>query len=222
MSKVMLDPGHGGKDPGAVGPTGLKEKDVTLDISKRVGSLLAANGVTISYSRTGDTFLSLSSIAAAANNWKADYFVSIHCNAFTSRAVNGTETFYYPGSSKGKTLASCIQVELVNALKLIDRGVKTAKFVVLEETKMPAVLTEVAFISNPEEEKKLADPAFRQKAAEGIARGICKHLGISYKAPTQIGKLYKVQVGAFSKRENAESLLQKLKKAGFDGFIKIE
>lgn len=223
MTKVALDPGHG-KDPGAVGPTGLKEKDVAFDITTRLGKLLTSNGINIKYTRTADAFVGLSERAVIANRWGADYFVSVHCNAATTSSASGTETYHYAGSAKGKALANCIQTELVNTLKLTNRGIKTANFAVLRETSMPAVLAEVAFISNPAEEKKLADSAFRQKAAEAIARGICKYLGIGFKAPVPAptGKLYKVQVGAFSKRENAEALLQKLKKAGFDGFIKIE
>lgn len=224
MTKICIDPGHGGMDPGAVGPTGLKEKDIVFDIATRLGKILTANGINIKYTRKTDIFVGLSERAAIANKWGADYFVSVHCNAATSRSAGGTETYHYAGSAKGKALANCIQTELVNTLKLTNRGIKTANFAVLRETSMPAVLAEVAFISNPAEEKKLADPAFRQKAAEAIARGICKYLGIGFKAPVPAptGKLYKVQVGAFSSKANADALSQKAKKAGFDNFIKLQ
>jgi N-acetylmuramoyl-L-alanine amidase len=229
--RIFIDPGHGGKDPGAIGPTGLKEKDVNLDIAKRLGELLKVNGIMVNYTRTTDIFVDLGERAAIANRWGANYFVSVHCNAFTDRQANGVETYCYDFGGEGEKLARKVQATVVKATGLKNRAdVKKAGFTVLEETAMSAILVETAFISNPVEEKKLATPAFRQTVAVAIAKGICEYLGIGFieaKPPAKDdnapdGKLYKVQVGAFKNKANAEALLQKLKKAGFDGFIKLE
>lgn len=177
--KIFLDPGHGGIAEGAVSESGLKESDVTLDICKRLGDILEDNGYDVKYSRTNNETVSLYERAMMANNWGADYFVSVHCNAADSENANGTETFFYPNSTKGGELALWIQDELVNKIELRDRGIKNANFAVLRLTKMPAVLVETAFISNPTEAELLADPDFRQKCAEGIAEGIINYLQIS-------------------------------------------
>jgi N-acetylmuramoyl-L-alanine amidase len=177
--KIMIDPGHGGKDPGAIGPSGLKEKDVNLDIAKRLGEILKVNGITVNYTRTTDIFVDLGDRAAIANRWGANYFVSVHCNAFTDRQAHGTETYCYDFGGEGEKLARKVQASLVKATGLRNRAdVKKAGFTVLKKTAMPAILVETAFISNPNEEKKLANSAFRQTVANGIASGICEYLGI--------------------------------------------
>ncbi|WP_041315615.1 N-acetylmuramoyl-L-alanine amidase [Heliomicrobium modesticaldum] len=181
--KVIIDPGHGGFDPGALGPTGLREADVNLAVAKRVANLLSPS-VQAVLTRDGDTSpgtdvnTDLQNRATVANGARADYFVSIHCNAADNAAANGTEVYCYKFGGKGEQLARTIARFLVPALGLRDRGVKEANFYVLRQTVMPAVLIELAFITNRVEESLLRSPLFQAKAAEAIARGIGAFLGI--------------------------------------------
>jgi len=234
MTKICIDPGHGGADPGAIGPTGLKEKDVALAVAKQVAELLKPI-CTVVMTRTSDIRLGntqradLQARVAIAEKEKADRFLSIHCNSFSDRNVRGIETFAYGPGGNGEKLARAIQAELIRTTGLIDRKVKFSgsSIYVLKYTSMSAVLTEIGFISNPTEEKLLRDPAFQAKVARAIAQGVANHIGKKLPepkpAPTPApGKLYKVQVGAYKERKNAEAMLAKLKKAGFDGFIKLE
>lgn len=179
---IVIDPGHasiqpgGWSDPGAVGPSKLYEKDVVLDIGLSVSNLLKAKGANVIMTRTGDTSLTLGGRADVANKNKADIFVSIHCNANTSRSINGSSTYFYAGVSgqaqAREKLAKSIQQELVKSAQRKNLGVLQASFAVLKYTNVPSVLVETAFISNYEEEKLLADPGFRLKVAQGIAQGI--------------------------------------------------
>jgi len=179
---IVIDPGHasiqpgGWSDPGAVGPSKLYERDVVLDIGMTVSKLLKDKGANVIMTRTGNTNLTLGGRADVANNNKADIFVSIHTNANTSRAINGSSTYFY-GNVNGQyqareKLAKSIQKELVTSAQRKDLGILQSPFAVLKYTKVPSVLVETAFISNYEEEKLLADPGFRQKVAQGIAQGI--------------------------------------------------
>jgi N-acetylmuramoyl-L-alanine amidase len=176
---IAIDAGHGSPDPGCIGKMGTKEKDVTLDIAKRVERILDSRGATVVMTRTGDKEVeSLVKITDKANKANANVFVSIHINAAESTALAGTMTFVHSGSSTGariqesNRLAKKIQGELVNSLGLKNDGVRYANFAVLRTTKMPAVLCELAFMSNPAEEKKLNTDDFRNKAAEAIVKGI--------------------------------------------------
>jgi len=179
--KIFIDPGHGGNDPGAVGPTGLMEKDVNLSIAIRVYQILKGHNIDARLTRSDDRRVELVERVQMANSANADYFVSIHINSATNSSATGTETFAYPYSINGLELAKYIQNNLVNEIGLANRGVKTANFLVLRETKMPAVLVEVAFINNPKEEKLLREQNFIKKAAEGMAKGILEFVGIKYK-----------------------------------------
>jgi len=179
---VVLDPGHGGADPGAVGPTGLREAEVVLDIAKHVFNYLKAHNISVTLTRTKSAEApSLSERAEMANAIGAELFVSIHCNGHSSDAANGIETYHFPDSAKGKELAKSIQSELIKALKFRDRGVKTAMFAVLRLTRMPAALAEVGFITNPGEEMLLKRDWIRKRAAEAVARGILQYLGLADK-----------------------------------------
>lgn len=187
---IVLDPGHGTiqpggwADPGAIGPSGLYERDVTTDISWKLYEILTREGATVIMTRTGNTTnLDLVGRAQIANENKADIFVSVHVNSSTKSSVAGTSTYYYaPGNSAlggqrntRQRLASLVQQELVSYLGRRNIGILEANFVVLRETKMPSILVETAFLSNPEEERLLATEAFRAKAAEGIAKGIIRY-----------------------------------------------
>lgn len=178
--KVVLDAGHGGSDPGAIGPAGFLEKNVALAISLKVGNILVKNGVETIYTRKDDTTLSLQARCDISNNARPDYFVSIHANAFTAPTANGIETWYFAGSANGQKLAEAVQAELIKETGRYDRGVKTSSgFVVLKNTDATAVLIETAFLSNPEEEALLITDDFQNKLAKAIATGTLKCLGIT-------------------------------------------
>ena len=173
--RVFLNPGHapgGEPDPGAVNDaTGLRECDVALAVGKSAESYLNAAGVETELLQSD----SLYEICEAANSSDADIFVSIHCNAAEAEEASGTETWACAGSYRGSMLASCIQSQLVNALDTTDRGVKIATpgvngLYVLTNTDMPAVLVELAFISNSGDEEILANK--QDDLARAVARGI--------------------------------------------------
>ncbi len=170
--KVFIDPGHGGYDSGAVSSSnGLKESETNLNVSLRLGAILQSQGHTVRYSRTTDIYVSLGTRAAEANSWGADYFISVHCNSATDPQANGTETLFYRQGTTAEKLAGYVQKALVAANGLRDRGIKQRNLAVLRLTKMPAILTELAFISNPREAYLLSTSEFRQKCAQGIANG---------------------------------------------------
>jgi N-acetylmuramoyl-L-alanine amidase len=216
VRKIVLDPGHGGKDPGAVGPGGLREKDVTLALAKRVKPLLEAQGYTVLMTRETDIFMGLPERTAIANQNNADLFISIHTNASRSNRVRGIET-YFLGVAKSREasetamlenaisqqdlsdlekilwdltrtsnlkqssdLAESIQVNLFNGLSgrfsgIRDLGVKQASFYVLIGARMPSVLVETSFISNPSAEKLLSRDDYRDTLAKSIFQGILQY-----------------------------------------------
>jgi N-acetylmuramoyl-L-alanine amidase len=145
------------------------EKNHTLDISRKLRDILQARGAVVLMTRDGDSFPNLYSRPQFANQRHADIFISVHINSYQSSS-SGTETYYYTGPSL--PLAREVHKEMVQALKLPDRRVKSARFVVIRNANMPAILTETAFISNPREEALLMQDSFRQKAAGAMAQGI--------------------------------------------------
>lgn len=184
--RIFIDPGHGGNDPGTVGPTGLREKDINLNIGINLKQILEKHGVDARLTRADDRRIELAERVKMANSNNADYFVSIHNNSATNSAATGTETFAFYNSAVGSKLAAYIQKSLVKEIGLPDRGVKGSGFLVLKETKMPAVLVEVAFINNPKEENLLKDQNFLYKAALGIAKGVLEFVGIEYKEENKV------------------------------------
>lgn len=184
--KIFVDPGHGGTDPGAIGPTGLKEKDVTLQTSLKLKDYLVnwADASTL-LSRENDTYPTLQDRVNRANSWPADRFISIHYNSAADRSVNGTETLYYTyGSQTSKDLAQKLQNRLVEALGLPNRGIKARDdLYVLKYTNMPAALTESSFISNPYEEARLKDLTYIDKIAKAHYFGIADHFGVDPNPP---------------------------------------
>jgi N-acetylmuramoyl-L-alanine amidase len=221
VKRVVIDPGHGGTDAGAVGPTGLREKDVTLDIAHRVAPLLAHElKVETLLTRDDDTFVPLDLRTARANAFHADLFISVHCNASESGAARGVQTFVMgdgrgaevqaarvaarenaqkgrvadtKSSDEASIIASSLRVgdlparsrhvaDLLQRSALgslmqrwpdtKDQGIKTAGFFVLVGADMPAVLFETAFISNPEDEQRLAKADYRQKLADAIVNAV--------------------------------------------------
>ena len=187
--KIFIDPGHNGRgvDPGAVGLSGLLECDVALAVARLVNKKLQYNGIETKMYRDGDvpyyggsSNSDLKRRCILANNWGADYFISIHCNS-ASPAAHGTETYCYKFGGNGEKLARIIQDKLIHTTGLTNRGVKEGNFAVIRDTNMPAVLTELAFISNLLEEKILASPQWHDIMATAIASGICEFVGIQYK-----------------------------------------
>lgn len=176
---IVLDAGHGGMDPGAVGCS-LEEATVVLDVTLRLQVLLEAAGVRIALTRTDDTYVGLSERAAYANARGADGFVSVHSNSNAGTPASGTETFVYPGSSaRTHALGQGIQDAMIAAWMLPDRGLKEADFAVLRETSMPAALGELAFTNRCDRDALLlADPDARQRMAEHQRDAILEWLGI--------------------------------------------
>lgn len=173
---VCVDPGHGGKDPGAIGPTGLQEKGVTLTLAEYVASKLRGRCDVI-LTRTSDVYMSPVGKAQYANRAKADLFVSIHCNAANTPAARGMEVFHARGSTSGKRLAHAIHDAYIReVIGIRSRGVHEAGYTVLTKTVMPAALIEVAFISNPDEENMLRDDIILLRMARGIANGITDYV----------------------------------------------
>jgi len=215
IKKVVIDAGHGGNDPGAIGRTGLREKDVNLDVAKRLALLLKSQGVDVLMTRSTDKFIPLKTRSHIANNSKADLFVSIHSNANHARSLNGFEVYYVASSlndskraisaAKNASLnldgasfasqsvnlkailwdmiytydrAESIQLardickSVGSSMDIRINGVKDARYEVLRGARMPAVLIEIGFVSNLNEERKLRNGFYRQKMAEGIMVGI--------------------------------------------------
>ena len=174
---IVLDAGHGGFDPGAIGVTGLEEKVPNLAIAREVASLLTEKNHKVLLSRNSDRFLSLQQRVKFANQRGADLFVSIHANSFNNSETGGVETYYNQhDNNQNRFLAEKIQDKLGRGLKLNDRGIKESNFYVIKYTKMPSALIEVAFLSNHREEKMLKSREFQQQAAALIADGILDYL----------------------------------------------
>ncbi|PKN00756.1 MAG: hypothetical protein CVU77_08860 [Elusimicrobia bacterium HGW-Elusimicrobia-1] len=177
--KIALDAGHGGTDPGAVGPTGLKEAQVNLSVIKKLDEYLKAQGADTKLTRDTDIYITPSGRGTIANNWGAGSFVSIHFNAATDRTVNGTETLYHPTrNANSKKLAEKLQGRLIEALGLKNRGLKERTDLGLLNTAlMPTALTESSFISNTYEEARLKDSTYIDKIARGHYLGVMDNYG---------------------------------------------
>jgi len=218
VKRVVIDAGHGGFDPGAVGKSGLKEKEVTLDLAIKLHERLTREGKIKSFlTRTADYYIPLSARTVTANQFQADLFISIHINANKNRQPSGSETYFcsekassaeaakvaalensvlkYDEPYKKKQgyidieeilfkfeqklnwsesgeFAKAFQERFKKRLPLRSRGVHSANFYVLRRAKMPAILLETGFISNPDDEAKLKQPAFREKIVDAVARGL--------------------------------------------------
>lgn len=181
---IVIDPGHGGTDNGASGPSGITEKEITLDVSQKLRDILTASGAKVVMTRetdrdvygpdATDTQELQARVDVGEYTPGTDIFVSVHCNAFSNPAAHGMETYYYDGSYRGRQLATYINEELEKSGGLFNRGVKTANFYVIKHSSMPATLLELAFITNYEEESLLMDEQYQQKLAHAIARGISR------------------------------------------------
>jgi N-acetylmuramoyl-L-alanine amidase len=193
IKTIILDPGHGGSDPGTVGTKGSKEKDIVLDIAKRCQKKLQAMGIKVIMTRSKDKAVNLKARPKVAEKSKADFFISIHVNSSCNHAANGIETHILPasgfpctspshlskkackGNKDNKTsvlLSYSIHKATLATALAADRGIKRSRFSVLRNSTCPAILIECGFLSNQAEEKKLTTPAYREKIATGIANGI--------------------------------------------------
>src|SRR5690625_1147834 len=200
MAKIFSDPGHGGTDPGAVG-NGLREKDLTLTISKKIESIL--KGVaTVKLSRTNDKTLSLAQRTKMANDWGADYFLSVHINA---GGGTGYEDFIYNGSVSSKTISirDTIHAEIVKQIPEVrNRGKKRANFHVVRETRMPAMLSENLFIDTKADADLLKSNAFLDKVAVGHANGLIKAFNLKGTAGKPATSKPKAKAPSKSKSSN--------------------
>ncbi len=171
---VIIDPGHGGKDPGAIGLQGLREKDVILPIAQEVANILEKQGIQIIMTRNSDYFVSLQGRTDMANRAGADIFVSIHANSMGKDRpdVSGMEVYYYGD----RRLSDTIHRSIRRSVSLKDRGVRQARFYVLRYSRMPATLVEVGFVTGYEDSVKLSNASFRSQMAQAIARGILEYL----------------------------------------------
>lgn len=221
MVKIFIDPGHGGTDPGASG-NGLVEKHLTLAIALRIQALLANyENAQVKLSRGDDRTLSLKQRTDMANVWGADYLLSIHINA---GGGEGYEDFIYTSAStKSVAYQNVMHDEIIKQIGLKDRGKKRGNLHMIRESKMPAILTESGFIDNNGDAAKLKQSAFIDKIALGHVNGLIKIFGLNQKVsvpkPQPTGKLYRVQVGAFANKTNAEKLAAELKSKGYPTIV---
>jgi N-acetylmuramoyl-L-alanine amidase len=172
---VMIDPGHGGQDPGAIGIGGVREKDIILPIGQRVADILELNGIQVIMTRDSDYFVSLPGRVAMAERANADVFVSIHANSAGANRpeVSGLETYHY---ESGLTLARIVHSKILQSLNVRDRNVRKARFYVLRKTSMPSILVETGFITGREDVANLTNSTYQNQMAEAIAQGIIQYL----------------------------------------------
>ena len=172
---VVIDPGHGGKDPGAIGIRGLQEKNVILPISQKIAAILEQQGIQVVMTRDSDYFVDLGPRPIIADRANAKVFVSIHANSMPANRsdINGLETYYY---DTGQRLARTIHNSILGSIDVRDRGVRKARFYVLRKSTMPSVLVEVGFVTGVVDSPRLGTTAYQNQMAEAIARGILQYL----------------------------------------------
>jgi N-acetylmuramoyl-L-alanine amidase len=230
MVKIFLDPGHGGSDPGAVG-NGIQEKNITLQISTKIRDILLDEyeNVSIQMSRTGDQTVSLNERTNAANNWNADLYLSVHIN---SGGGTGFESYVYPGVGRPTvTYQELVHQKVLEQVEFVNRGLKQSSFHVLRESNMDAILTESGFIDHSGDAAKLKSLSFIENLARGHANGIASVFRLSKKAnvpskepsqPVPSNGLFRVQIGAFQDKVNAENVIKKANASGFQTYLRQE
>jgi N-acetylmuramoyl-L-alanine amidase len=176
---IAIDAGHGGTDTGAINQqVGINEKTVTLAIAQKLKKVLEDRGHRVRMTRSEDVFVELTRRAEIANTAGVEIFVSIHCNSAETPTATGIETYHHTNSTNGRVLAAKIHDAVIAAFPAhANRGVKSANFVVLRETQMPASLVETEFISNNQQAQFLKDSANQQKIAVAIADGVKAYFG---------------------------------------------
>ena len=180
---IVLDPGHGGSDAGAIGSAGVREKTVSLAVSLKAQRLLANAGYQVVMTRTTDIDVAAPGVSDATELQarvdkappNAALFISVHCNAFSNSGANGVETYHAPNAVKGERLARLLNEELIKFGGLNNRGVKAARFYVMTHSQCPASLIELGFITNPREERLLASDDYQQKLAQAITNAVNRY-----------------------------------------------
>lgn len=186
----VLDPGHGGEDPGKVGPNNLYEKDINLAIAQKLNVIINQGGGQVILTRAQDISLSsgqdtvrerkradLAKRVEIAENSKADVFISLHCNAFPASRWSGAQTFYSPNAAGSKELAEYVQEELAGQLGNTNRQAKSdSSSIIMKRASMPIVNVEMGFLSNPREAELLKDPAYQDRVAWAIYSGVVRYL----------------------------------------------
>ncbi|MTJ24051.1 N-acetylmuramoyl-L-alanine amidase [Dolichospermum sp. UHCC 0352] len=172
---VIIDPGHGGKDSGAIGIGGVQEKNIILPIGKRIAEILERNGIQVIMTRDSDYFVTLPGRVTMAQQANADVFVSIHANSAGANRpeVSGLETYYY---DSGLTLARVVHKKILQSLNVRDRNVRKARFYVLRKNSMPAILVETGYLTGRDDVAKLRTSAYQNQMADAIAQGILQYL----------------------------------------------
>ncbi len=172
---VVIDPGHGGPDPGAIGIGGVREKDVVLLMAQQVAGILQQQGIQVYMTRNNDADVDLEPRVQMAQQVNATIFVSIHANAFRMDRpdINGLETYYY---STGAALARVVHQNILQSIRISDRGVRSSRFYVLRRTSMPSILIETGYLTGRDDAPRLANANFRSQMATAIARGILQYL----------------------------------------------
>ena len=212
MKVICIDIGHGGSDSGAIGVNGLKEKDYNLLICEKVINYLKNYDVKVVSTRESDEFISLEKRVNISNKNKCDLFISIHCNAHINNEANGFETYSYSGNTD---LQKLIHKNILNRIpSLKDRGIKKASYYVLKYTKAKAVLIECGFITNKSDYEILLDNV------DNFALSICQSI-VTFLGLKQIDnrEVYRVCVGSYTIKENAQNMLKQLQKDGYKPFI---
>lgn len=176
---IAIDAGHGGSDPGAIGVTGTAEKEINLILAKKAKALLEEKGAMVIMTRTDDRTYSdtkkedLDHRVSLVKKKDAELFLSIQCNAVPNSALHGAQTFYYPGSENGEILAKCIQKRFIQTLQNTDREALTlSSAYIMSKLDIPAIMVEVGFLSNVEEESLLNDDGYQERIIAAIYGGI--------------------------------------------------
>ncbi len=182
MTKLYIDVGHGGADCGAVGINNIEEEDINLAVAKYLRTELECQGINVMMSRTDDTAKKNEVKAKEANDWGADAVCSLHCNSYTEEEANGTEVLIFKKGGNAEKLAKKVLSQLLSVLKTTNRGIKErSELTILKNTVAPAILCEIAFLTNKKDKEKI-DEANEQKAvAIAICKGICEYFGITYR-----------------------------------------
>jgi N-acetylmuramoyl-L-alanine amidase len=173
FSTVVIDAGHGGFDRGGIRSNIIPEKGVALDVARRLRKYLEDAGFRTVMTRSSDTFVTLDQRVGRANRQRRAIFVSIHFNAARRRGANGIETFY--ASARARKLAGLIQRYAMKTTSGENRGIKRARFYVLRRSRIPAVLIECGFLTNPQDARRASRPAWRDQLARQIARAIIRY-----------------------------------------------
>lgn len=229
---VALDDGHGMETAGKrtppiqeLGGRVIHENEFNRAVVNYLSEELKRCGINTILVAPTDFDTSLSARTNLANSKKVDLYISVHYNAFDGsfggKDPSGLSVHYYPGSAKSKKLAECVHKYLKQGTKQIDRGIVGSNFHVLRETKMPAILSENGFMDNKSEAMLMIDEDFRKEVAREHAKGICDYLGVIYIEEEKVSEevIYKVQVGAYSNRDNANKVRERLKLLGYNAIV---